>query len=274
VVPFLDLPAARVGGEEIRLRDVVDPAGTGSVHPEGDVESMVRAKAEDVAVALEASRLGLPARHPDIVRREGFLRENLLAREYVSFRARKLSVTDGEMEERFRRDRSRYRVPRALDLSFIETRSPDRARKALEELRKGAPFAEVARRWSDGAAEAGGRAGFVEEDSLDPALAPVKSLPPGRYTRKPLKVPAADGSGDYLVVAKVNAVRPARLPSYGEADRRRLRDSVLARKRAGTVGEILAEATRGKRIEILPPFAEGAARAGFAAAGEGTGKGR
>jgi hypothetical protein len=265
VASLLDLPAARVGKEEIRLRDVVDPAGTGTIHPGEELETMVRSKAEDAAVAREAERLGLPARHPRRARRERFLRENLLAREYLSWRSRKLDATEGEMRDLFRAERERYALPRALDLSFIESRSADRIGKALAELSAGMPFPEVARRWSDGDRK-GGRAGFVPEPSLDPSLAPVTRLSPGEHTLRPLEVPAADGSGIYLVVARLNAVRPGRSLAWKEADRQALRASVVARKRADEIRKVLAEASAGRKVELLPALDAAAASAGFASA--------
>jgi len=104
----------------------------------------------------------------------------------------KVSVSEPEIEERYRTNIEDYTTPRRIRLReivvrFDETNEVEKGRKArrlLQDIRQGADFAEVARMHSEsGSSSAGGDLGFFSEGELTEALAEVAfQLDPGEVS--------------------------------------------------------------------------------------------
>jgi parvulin-like peptidyl-prolyl isomerase len=101
-----------------------------------------------------------------------------------------ITVGDSEMKRYYETHRDRFALPDEYTLSqiLIQPRSSSetaealaKARKAMEELKHGEKFADVAERYSDGPnAAQGGRIGLVRQGELLPAIArAIAALPPG-----------------------------------------------------------------------------------------------
>lgn len=251
---LFDRVAVTVDGIPFLLRDLVDPSGIGIIHDGDTLEAIIRRRVEEFAVARDAARRGLPKRFPATALEEKLRRENLLAREYIDFRSRDLHVTEADRRKYYEENRERFVEPRALDLSFIETRSPERVKKIYELLRGGTPFEEVADAWSDNRQARGGRAGWVEEASLVPALRPVTRLKVGEYAATPIRIAAADGTGTLLVIPRLNGIRQPRVLPFREVDPAYLEKAVLARKRENVVRGIFEELRRRNRVVVTPRF--------------------
>lgn len=101
-----------------------------------------------------------------------------------------ITVGDSETKRYYETHRDRFAFPEEYTLSqiFIQSRSSDevaearaKAQKAMDELKHGEKFADVAARYSDGPdASQGGRLGLVRQGELLPAIErAIAALPPG-----------------------------------------------------------------------------------------------
>lgn len=249
---LLSRPAFHVDGVPFILDDLLDPSGIGILHGGDVLRTAIRKRAEEFAIARDAAGNGMRERHPEIVATETILRENLLAREYLRLRGRGLDASEPELRRHFEANRSRFVAPRALDLSFIETKSPRRAERIYTRLAAGIPFAEVAGEESDNREAKGGRVGFVEEGRLAPELEAVKRLKVGEYAATPLRVRSADTNEELLVIPRLNGVRERRPLRFEEVDRQLLLQGVLAHKREALAREIFEGLRNSHRVEITP----------------------
>ena len=251
---LLSRPAFHMDGVPFLLADLLDPSGIGILHGGDVLRTAVRKRAEEFAIARDAAGKGIRERHPEVVARETVLREDLLAREYLRLRGKGLSVSEPELHRQFEANRSRFVVPKALDLSFIETKSPQRAERIYARLAAGTPFAEVAEEESDNRETKGGRVGFVEESRLAPELEDVKRLKVGEYAPAPLRVRSTDTGEELLVIPRLNGVRDRRPLRFEEVDRHLLLQAVVARKREALAREIIGDLRKSHRVEITPEF--------------------
>jgi parvulin-like peptidyl-prolyl isomerase len=243
-----------IDGIPLSLADIVDPSGMGVIHGETTMDLIVRKRLDNFAIDRDMEKRGLKEKFPDIVIQEKCLREHILAREYVDFRSRDLRGTEKELRDFYRERKDRYVLPRALDLSFIETRSESRVKKIYEELQKGIPFEEVADKWSDSKLVKGGRAGFIEEAKLASDLSSVKSLKVGEYSQAALRLRSKQGGREIFVIPKLNAIREERRLAFDEVDRYSLEKAFMANKREAVIKEILSELRRDNEVEVTSEF--------------------
>ena len=258
--PDLAMTAVTVDGVPFTLRDLIDPSGLGVVHSDDTVQTIIRRRVEEFALAREAGRRGLREKHPDLLLTESLLGEYLLAREYLEYKSRDLTVTEDERRQYYEANRKKFVAPRVFRISLIETRSPARLRTICDLLDKGTPFEEVADRWSDSREARGGATGFVDEGRIPPELGPATRLAIGEHLRTPLRIKTAGGGGDVWIVPKLIAVREERQLPFEETDRSSLAKSVMAIKRERLIRSVLAELRRENRIELSREFAEFAKR--------------
>jgi parvulin-like peptidyl-prolyl isomerase len=251
---ILARPVFRIDGIPFFLEDLLDPSGIGTLHGSDILRIAIRKRTEEFAIARDAARCGIRERHPEVVAKETLLRENLLAREYLRLRGTGLDATEHEIRGYFEANRSRFHAPRALDLSFIETKSPRRADKIYKRLAAGEPFALVADQESDNREAQGGRFGFVEEDRLAPELEGVKRLKIGEFAPAPLRLRSKETGEELLVIPRLNGIRERRPLLFEEVDRRLLRLAVVARKREVLAREILDDLRNAHHVEITPEF--------------------
>jgi parvulin-like peptidyl-prolyl isomerase len=104
----------------------------------------------------------------------------------------KVSVSEPEIEDRYRQNIKDYTQPAKVRLREIvvrfdesnEIEKGEKARRLLQDIRQGADFAEVARMHSESASrEAGGDLGFFEQGELTDVLAQAAfSLDPGEVS--------------------------------------------------------------------------------------------
>lgn len=251
---FLQKTAFTIDGVSFLLGDLIDPSGTGVIHGEGTLEIIVNKRAGEFVVAREVERLGLREHFPEIRSRERLIREDILAREYVRHRTRDLKVTKEELRGEYEARKERLVVPRSFDVSLIETKSKARLEEIFAMLKSGAPFDEVAEKWSDNRKLKGGRLGFVEEDRIAPEFADVRKLKVGEYSKTPIRLHAEKENVDLYFVARLNAVREKKPISFKEADKDSLGKAVMARKREVVVESILGELRKENVVTFAPAY--------------------
>lgn len=109
------------------------------------------------------------------------VRDQILLMRVVDLHIRgNITVGDSELKRFYQEHRDRFALPEEYQLSqiIIHPRSSDglaealtKARRAMDELKRGEKFEEVAMRYSDGAnALQGGRLGWVKQGELLPAI--------------------------------------------------------------------------------------------------------
>lgn len=106
--------------------------------------------------------------------------------------ANKISVSEPEITKHYRENIAKYSTPAKVRLREIvfrfepdgEAGARERAERVLQDIRQGADFAEMARRFSESASkESGGDLGYFNKGELDAPLEKVASeLGPGEVS--------------------------------------------------------------------------------------------
>lgn len=260
---FANKPAFTIDNTTFYLGELVDPSAVGVVHAPGTLETIVNKKVRQYAVAKEVDRIGLKAKFPQVALRERFLRENVLARAYIDYRAQGIAVTDAEIREYYQKNRAKFFRPKIYEISAIETRSPDRVKEIYRELREGKDFGDVAEKWSDNRdRQPRGRVGPIREDRLSKEFAPaIKSLGAGQVAEKPVELPLAEGKKLYVIL-RLDGIRKEGYIPYSQVNRDDIRKAITARKREDVVKTVMEELRRENKVEIRPEYyrlADGAA---------------
>ncbi|MDQ1834130.1 peptidylprolyl isomerase [Massilia scottii] len=156
---------AQVGDQPVRkaLLDALMDANAGRANPFDEENAQERRERASARAALdrkavlgelvtlelmaqEAVKLGLH-RSPDIVAEAELAYKTLLQRDLVRHMLSTIAVTDEEIAQRYQG------VPaeRQFQIASVDVATPAAAHAALAALRHGKRFAQVARRWSNGA---------------------------------------------------------------------------------------------------------------------------
>lgn len=258
---------ARVDGEAIRVSDLAAIAGEvlppemavlpaaallQSLPPEVAGQLLDRAIAER-AIVLVARRQGLD-QDPvvrDRVRRaeEQELQQALLAREVAAL------VTDEAVRARYESDAAARRAEEEVRARHILLPTEAAARTALEELRRGADFATVARaRSTDPGSREGGDLGFFKRGDMVAEFAEAAfALAPGQVSAAPVRTQFG------WHVIRLEERRHAAAPPF-EAARDQLRRQLMAEQVQTVVARIRGEA-RIERLDqpVRPSLLDGAA---------------
>lgn len=245
--------AVTIDGAAFSVRDLVDPSGTGIIHGEQTLDMIANDRVEEYVISRELEKLGLKKDFPNLLIKERLLTEELLARKYIDTKTRGVKVTEDELRALYEERKDRFRSPRALDVSLIETRSEKRLETIYARLASGVPFGTVAAEWNDNKKVPEGRLGFVEEEKIAPEFAAVKTLKPGEYLKEPIRL-SRDGKVLLYVVARVNDLREARPLSYEEVKRGELEKTVVARKREAIVKKIMEDLRKENKVEFTDQF--------------------
>lgn len=138
---------------------------------------------------------------------------------------------------------------RAVDefkVSHILLQSADAAEPVIEALRKGQPFAELAKRYSvDASAADGGRLGWLSPGQIDPAIAStLQQLTAGEYSEQPVKTEY----GWHLLLLEQQRRIPQ--PGYGE-----MRAALLQAKQKEILTDYIKGLRSAARLELHTPAA-------------------
>lgn len=111
------------------------------------------------------------------------LKRRLVIEEFLRRDAETASASEQQLRDFFLANKERFRRREAVTLAHIVLKTEQEAWDAVAELRKGTPFAQVARRRSifEGTRDAGGMMGTAERGALDKAIEDVAfKLPIGQ----------------------------------------------------------------------------------------------
>lgn len=254
---------ARVDGAEIRLDEVLEAAGDAlpaelravppallrAMLPAEVFEQLLERAITDRAMVLAARRAGLD-QDAELRRRvrlaeESELREALLRREVLP------RITEEALRARHAREAAARPAEEEVRARHILLPTEAEARAALAEIRRGAPFEEVARRRStDPAARDGGDLGFFRRGDMVPEFAAAAfALRPGEVSPEPVRT----AFGWHLI--RVEERRAAQGPSFEES-REALRQRMIEEEVNAAVERVRAAAQIERVEPPAPPRAE------------------
>ncbi len=245
VAKFLNLTAVSIDNTRFTIDDLANPSGMGVIHGTETLDMLANKRIEEYAIEEETEKRGLKKEFPAIMMKEKLTRENILARSYVDFITEKYTVTEKERTDYFAKNREKFVIPRALDVSFIETKSEIRLKSIYEALGKGTPFAKVAEEWSDNKQLKGTP---VPEENINPDFAAVKKLKVGEYIKEPIRLKVPGSGLSVFLVGRLDAVQEKRFQEYSEVDRAVLEKAVLSFKREEAITKLLTQIRKDNKV--------------------------
>jgi parvulin-like peptidyl-prolyl isomerase len=251
---YFEREIASVNGRKIYAGDVQNVLAT---HSEESVNLYLDRRIHQELIAQEAEKTGLPdARYGKIL---DMKRRHEVARVFLREAAETaVRVSDEEMADYYGRNKGKFAVPERRMLRAIETKDAAKSGKALDRIKKGKDFKEVARSFNDGkeAREKSGEVGYVRREDLIGEIAQkVFSMKRGEVSG-PHRMATREG-GSMYVVLKVEEIRPARILPYEQVDKDVLRDRIVSRKRSGVYDEIFRRLLEKHAVELKGNAGEG-----------------
>ncbi|MBS0639760.1 MAG: peptidylprolyl isomerase [Acetobacteraceae bacterium] len=215
-----------VDGRPVRLSEVgrivqTLPPALRSVPYEKLFPEIIERLADHLALVMMAKRAGLESK-PDIQRDITAATDRILESAYLAQKAVPL-VTEDAIRRRYDQLYARRPSVEEVRARHILVGTEAEARTVIDEVRKGADFATLARSTSrDSDAEKGGDLGFLRRAEMSPNLADVAfGLAPGEVAPDPVR----NEFGWHVV--KVEEKRTVPPPSFNEV-RQQIRQDLLA----------------------------------------------
>jgi peptidyl-prolyl cis-trans isomerase SurA len=182
------------------------------------------------------------------------VRDQLILMKVVDQQMRgNIMVGDSELKRYYQDHRDRFAIPEEYQLSqiLIQLQSPDgladalsKARRAMDDLKRGEKFEDVAVRYSDGAnASQGGRLGIVRQGELLPVIErAIAHLVPGGISD-------IMESPEGIQIIRLDAKKPKQFRPYEEV-RREVQDVVYRQKSEEMYQDWLVDLKNKAYIEI------------------------
>jgi peptidyl-prolyl cis-trans isomerase C len=187
-----DTIVASVDGRQIRMSDIgrvvqTLPPSLRALPFDRLYPDLLNRVIDHAALSMAARRAGLESR-PEVQRDILAATDRILEGAYLAQKAVPM-VTEAAIRKRYEQLYGRRTVTEEVHLRHILVGTEAEARSIIEQLRKGADFAALARIDSkDPDADRGGDIGFVRRSDLWPSLADVAfSLAPGQVSPDPVK---------------------------------------------------------------------------------------
>ncbi|MBX6425798.1 MAG: peptidylprolyl isomerase [Variibacter sp.] len=242
---------ARVNGTEIRSSDLaIAEEELGPQLPpmtsEAKRDYLVAYLSDTILVAQAADQKNL-GETPDFKRRLAFVRNKLLSETLLQQEA-KASVTESEMRKVYEEAAKQIGSEKEVRARHILVDTEDEAKGVLAELKRGADFAELAKKKSKdpGAAE-GGDLGYFTKDQMVPEFAEAAfTLPPGKVSD-----PVKTQFGWHII--RVEDRRDRTVPEF-EKVKDQIENFLVRKRQAELVAKLRADA-KIERLEPKPPAA-------------------
>jgi peptidyl-prolyl cis-trans isomerase C len=141
-----------------------------------------------MVVRLEAEQRGIPDR-PEVKKKVQDALERIYTEELIQEWSKNRQISEDDLKKYYEQNKSRFVAPAQNHIQAILVRIPTnpqtgkveekgekearkKAEKALQEIRRGVPFEEVAKKYSEDTptAQRGGDLGYLQEGSLHPEL--------------------------------------------------------------------------------------------------------
>jgi peptidyl-prolyl cis-trans isomerase C len=244
-----DPVVARVNGVDIRESDLALAeedlgADMQSVSPEAKREHLISYLADIIMVTQAADKKNLTD-NPDFKRRLAFLRNKLLMG-YELQQAAKTALTDEALHQTYDEAVKSMAGQEEVRARHILVQSEDEAKAILEQLKKGADFATLAKEKSKdpGAAE-GGDLGYFTKDQMVPEFADVAfKMYPGQLSN-----PVKTQFGWHVI--KLEDKRTKQPPEF-----ERVKDQIEAYLARKAQTDFIAKLRQNAKVERLDKSAE------------------
>lgn len=190
------------------------------------------------------------------------IRRNLLMREVIGREVgSRIALSREDLKKYYEEHKKEFESPGLLHFAEIlvstEKYKPDEAKKradeALAELKAGARFADVVKKYSDGpAADQGGDIGFQKSGTVPPSIAAAtEKLDVNEYTE-----PIETKSG-YLILKLLDRFSPG-IPKFEEVEQR-VEESLYNQKMQPKLREYLVQLRKESFIFLAPGFLDSGA---------------
>jgi peptidyl-prolyl cis-trans isomerase C len=244
-----DPVVARVNGVDIRESDLALAeedlgADMQSISPEARREHLISYLADIIMVTQAADKKNL-ADNPDFKRRLAFLRNKLLMG-YELQQEAKTAVTDQALHQTYDEAVKSMAGQEEVRARHILVQGEDEAKAILEQLKKGADFATLAKEKSKdpGAAE-GGDLGYFTKDQMVPEFADVAfKMYPGQLSN-----PVKTQFGWHVI--KLEDKRTKQPPEF-----ERVKDQIEAYLARKAQTDFIAKLRQNAKVERLDKSAE------------------
>lgn len=249
-----DPVVARVNGQPITRSAVLGfysqlPAPMNQIPLEQILPGLINELAARKLIGMAAEKTKLDA-DPAVKARLQSAREQVLQNAYLEKRVN-TEITEAAMKARYEKMLKDQPPQEEVHARHILSASEADAQAALDEVKKGADFAEVSRKRSTGpTAATGGDLGFFTKDKMVPEFAEAAfKLQAGQVSDKPVK------SQFGWHVIKVEARRKAEPPSFADA-----REQIYEIMTQEVVEKTVADLRKDAKIETYDWPAAGGGR--------------
>ncbi len=235
---------ARVNGTEIRASDLAiaeEEVGQSlqNLSPEDKRERLVGFLADTILAARAAELKKIPDSE-DFKRHMTFLRNKTLMESLLQTEA-KASATDEALHKVYDDATKQLAGQKEVHARHILVKTEEEAKAILAELKKGADFAELAKKTSqDSSAAEGGDLGYFTQDQMVPEFAAVAF----KLEKGQVSDPVKTQFGWHII--KVEDKRDRQIPPFDK-----VKDQIETFVMRRTQAEILAKLRQGATIERL-----------------------
>ncbi|MGB9668451.1 MAG: peptidylprolyl isomerase [Thermosulfidibacteraceae bacterium] len=242
---------ARVNNETITTKDLEEAISTlppqfrAVVSEDSELKKKLLDRLiEERLLIQEMKRAGVKE-DEEIRRKVERFREALLLEKFLKDKFSNATATDDEIKSYYENHKEEFKQPEIYELSYISIKDEQKLKKAVEELKKGTPFEEVAKKYSEDE-ETKNKGGYLGEVSVDGISDPFKNiisrLKPGEFT-EPIK-----SENGYQII-KVIDKKPARILNLGEV-REKIKDKLTSEKQQKEYEKFIKELKARSRIEV------------------------
>jgi foldase protein PrsA len=180
------------------------------------------------------------------------LEASLIQEELFKDVGKNVKVTDAEVRRHYNKNKQRYATAARREIRQILVRSDQRAlaQRLVDDLRSGANFAQLARRYSQDprAKSSGGRIEIGQGDTSPAFERVVFSAPKGRIAG-----PVRTQFGWHVIEA-LGPVKRGKVRPYAEV-KEQIRQELLQRKRSEGASKALVQIARKKNVEYQAGYA-------------------
>ncbi len=177
---------------------------------------------------------------------EEFKNELILDR-YLKSKLGNIKVTDAEAKAYYNKHKDEFTTPKKVRARHILVKTQKEAEKIYQELKKGADFAQLAKKYSidKASAQKGGELGFFTKGDMVKAFSDAAfALKPGEIS-KPVKTPFG-----YHII-QVEEVKAPKQKSFSEV-KEDIKKQLLKEKQQAAFDKLVAQVKKQWKVETHP----------------------
>ncbi len=184
---------------------------------------------------------------PEMKRKIEEFKNELILDKYLKSKLGNIKVNDDEAKAYYEKHKDEFTTPKEVRARHILVKTQKEAEKIYQELKKGADFAQLAKKYSidKASAQKGGELGFFTQGDMVKAFSQVAfSLKPGEIS-KPVKTPFG-----YHII-QVEEVKPPHQKSFKEV-KEEIKKKLLQEKQQAAFDKLVAQIKKQWKVETYP----------------------